>query len=106
MALTEFNGSKTMTGAEDDLFASQTTLKHYATHIFLHNMTSTDVIIIRVYIKDVDTGVEKLYISPTTSGVQGDADVYVPFMPTSSYRVTCEQTAGTFRAIPWTRAEA
>ena len=106
MVLSEFNGSKTMTGAEDNLFVSQTTLKHYATHVFLHNMTSTDTIIIRVYVKDVDTGVEKLFITATATGVQSDPDVFVPFLPTSSYRVTCEQTAGTNRAIPWTRNEA
>lgn len=105
MALTESSGNVTMNGTEQNMFASQTTLKYYSTYVFLHNMASGDTITIKVYVQDKDATTERVYESRTVSDAQTKPAVFVPFLPTSSYRVTCQQTAGTNRVINWARYE-
>lgn len=105
MALAEDSGNVTMNGTEQNMFASQTDLKYYSSYVFLHNMASGDTIRIRVYVKDVDDAVERVYEDQTASDAQTVPAIFIPFLPTSSYRVTCQQTAGTNRVVNWAKYE-
>lgn len=102
MALTLVsNGSQLMDGTEQNLFASQTTLIHYSTKIFLEDMVANDKITIKVYDIDVNDSTEKVYRTIKTVGVQDDPVVLVNWIQSSSYRVTCQQTSGTNKTITW-----
>ena len=94
-----------MDGTEQNLFASQTTLQHYATWIFFHNLLGGDKIEIRVYVNDEQSVVERIYDKVTIPGPVTDPAVFFPFVPTNSYRVTAKQVAGTNRTITWQRLE-
>ena len=94
-------GSTTMDGTEQDLFTSYTNLAYYQAYVFLHNMEADDKIIIRVYVNDPQTSTERLYIETPYYGVQTDTTKYIPSLPTDSYRITCEQESGTYRAVTW-----
>lgn len=91
-----------MNGTKQPLFTpnSQTGLQHYSTSIFFDEMQSDDEIIIRVFVLDEFAAFEKLYREVIVKGVQKTNRI-VNWVPTSSYRVTCEQVSGTFRTITW-----
>ena len=97
------SGSQSLTnaGGETNLFASQTILQHYSTKIFFDEMVANDVIILRVYDYDEDDAVEKVYRTVTLEGVQDDPEVMINWIPSSSYRVTCELTSATSRTVTW-----
>lgn len=106
MALTQTPGSLTVDGTEKNLFASQVTLQHYACWIFLHNMGATDVLTIRIYVNDEQsTDTERLYIEDTYSGTQDVPSIFLPFVPTDSYRVTAQRDAGSFTTLTWARQD-
>lgn len=106
MALTETHGNLTIDGTEKNLFASQTSLKNYATTVFLNSMADGDVIIIRVYVNDAQgTPAERLWLSATYVGAQSDPSIFIPFLPTDSYRVTIQRSAGSITSADWMRLE-
>lgn len=88
-----------MNGTEQNLFSSQVLIKHYSTKIFFDNLVAGDLIIIRVYDEDVDAGIEKKYRTTPVEGLQVDPEILVNWIPSSSYRVTCQQTTGTNKTI-------
>lgn len=95
-------------GSEVQLFGSQGALFYYSTEVFLHNMTASDTVIIRVYVENRDTGLEILYLQKSFSGVQDPPGTYTVMTPTTGnngYRVTAEHTTGTSIGIPWVRHE-
>jgi len=107
MALTEgANGSQLMTGTAANLFVSQTTLQHYATWIFTNALLAGDVLHIVIFVNDVNGAAERIYDEFDVSGVQAKPGVFIPFVPTNSYRITAHQTAGTNRTITWVRYES
>lgn len=105
MALTSTPGQTVMDGTEQNLFASQTTLQHYATWIFFDALLAGDIIRVKVYVNDEQDSVERVYDKYDVPGPVDDPAVFNPFVPTDSYRVTCEQIAGTNRTISWQRLE-
>ena len=107
MVLTHANGTLTTTTSEDDLFSITTGgPKHFATWIFLMNMTSTETFQIRVYVRDENTPAERKYIDTEVSGAQTDPAFFIPFVPSDQYRVSIQKTAGTNQIVTWVRAEA
>ena len=104
MALIEVNGSITsVLSTEQDLFATQTPLRYYATKVDLTNMISTSVITIRIY--DFVNGVEKIYDTQIFTGVQDIPEVFIPFLPSLNYRVSVQSIDAdvTSITIPWSR---
>jgi len=90
-----------MNGTEQELFASQVGLKHYSTKIFFDALAAGDEIMIRVYDLDEDAATEKKYRTTIVRGTQENPEVLVNWMPSSSYRVTCQQVAGSNKTITW-----
>ena len=102
MALTEAAKGTPTVGALADLVPTQTVLQHYATWIFFQNLTITEEYEIVVYVNDPNpTTAERIYDTFTVSGAQSDPAVFIPFIPTDSYRVTAEKISGTDRVIDW-----
>lgn len=93
------SGSLVMNGSEQPLFPSQAVgLLHYSTKIFFDEMEEGDEITIRVFDEDVDASTEKIYRTERVQGPQ-KSNRLVNWIPSSSYRVTCEQTSGSFKTI-------
>ena len=89
-----------------DLFASQTTLKHYSTWINFHNLLVGDSIEITVHVNDPQIATERVYTQFTVKDVQTKPAVFVPFLPTDSYRIEAQKLTGTDREITWVRYES
>lgn len=107
MVLTEgATGALAVTGSVANLFSSQTTLQHYATWIFFFNLTAGDSIEITIYVEDAQASTERIYDQFIVSGVQDKPSVFIPFVPTESYRVEAETISGTNRTINWVRYES
>lgn len=104
MVLTEFDGSILSTAAEQDLF-DVTALKHYATTIFTHNMLAGDEVEIKVYIKDSNAAVMRVYRTKSIKDAQSDPAFFIPFLPSAQYKVTIKRLAGTDRTYTWNRYE-
>lgn len=93
------NNSLLMDGSEQNLFASQVLLRHYSTKIFFHNMVDNDKIIVKVYDLDDTSAVERKYRTIEVVGVQDNPEMLINWIPSGSYRVTCQQTSGTNKTI-------
>lgn len=92
-------GSTTMDGTEQTLFES-TELGEYSGYVFLDDLISGDTVAIAVYIKDVNDDVYKLWASDTYSGVlPAPALRMEAIIGKVGIKVTCKQTAGTYRTI-------
>jgi len=104
MTLTTTSGSTTSTSSEANLF-DITGTAHYATEIFLHNMTATETIVLKVYFKDDNGATMRLYKTITLSGVQAEPAGFISFLPARQYKVTIQRTAGSDRAYTWDRIE-
>ncbi len=94
------NNELPMNGTEQELFPSQIGLKHYSTKIFFDEMIQGDEIVLRVYDFVEFAGVEKIYRTEMVQGVQ-KSNRLVNWIPSSSYRVTCEQVSGSLKTITW-----
>jgi len=104
LALTEFNGSIVSTAVEQNLL-DVTTLKHYATTLFTHNMVAGDEIEVKVYKLDSNSAVMRVYRTKSIKGLQSAPAIFVPFLPATQYRVTIKRLAGTDRTYTWNRYE-
>lgn len=104
MTVTFLQGSVTTTTSEQNLF-DITADKHYATWIFAHAMTAADTVEIKVYVKDQQGALMRVYTTQTLTGLQTDPAFFVPFVPTKQYKVTIKQTAGTAKSFTWQRVE-
>lgn len=95
-----------MDGNEQDLFVKQIGLKQYETHIFFDELQAGDEILIRVYLDDEFDNQERRYITVPVEGLQTNPALVVNWLPSSTYRVSCEQITGTNRTISWSRYTA
>ena len=94
------NNELLMNGTEQELFPSQVGLKHYTVKMFFDQMVLGDEIMVRVYDKDEFAGVEKIYRIERVSGVQQSNRLF-NWIPSSSFRITCEQVTGPPKTITW-----
>jgi len=100
MALTEgFKQALLMDGSVQNLIASTIGLNYYSAWIFFHALLAGDSIQITVYVNDPQSSTERIYDQFTVSGLQAKPAVFIPNLPTDSFRVTAQQTAGTNRTI-------
>lgn len=104
MALTFTDGTITTNATEQNLFDT-TADAIFASWIFTHNMASGDTVVIRIYVKDQNALVMRLYDSATLSNAQSLPAFYIPPLGTKEYKVTIQRTAGTDRAYTWQRIE-
>jgi len=93
------NNELLMNGTPQNLFPSQVGLKHYSTKIFFDELISGDEILIRVYDDDPFASTEKKYRTTIVKGLQENPEILVNWIPSSSYRVTCQQISGTNKTI-------
>lgn len=102
MALTvEAFGQLVLDGTEQNLFPSETTLKHYSTKIFFNTLVANDKVIVRVFDFDEQNSVERLYRTTAVVGVRITPELLINWIPSSSYRVTVQQTNTAFKTISW-----
>lgn len=104
MTLTAFDGTITTTSSEQNLF-DRTGTAHYATYIYLHNMTATETVVIKVYLKDVNATTMRALEPITLTGVQSDPVGYIAYHTAAQYKVTIQRTGGSDRAFTWLRYE-
>ena len=104
MTLTFVDGTITSTASEASLF-DVTANAHYATYVNLHNMTSAETIVLKVYVLDENGATMRIFKTITLSGVQSDPAGFLSFLPAQQYKVTIQRTAGSDRAYTWLRVE-
>jgi len=106
MTLTEGDkGSELVTSSVVNLFVSQIGLKYYATYVYFQNIAASDSFKIIIFVNDPESATERIYDQFTISDdISADA-VFIPFLPTDSYRVTAQKITGTDRSLTWVRYE-
>ncbi len=105
MALNSFDGNLTTTAGEQ-FFFDITALRHYATWIYMDNLTGGDSVQIRVYILDPnDTNTMKKYLDVLISDAQSNPAFYIPWVPTGQYQVSVQRITGVDKNITWCRKE-
>lgn len=102
-----FGITSTVVSSEIDLFDVVSAVRNYSTKIFLDGMLSNTIMILRVYDFDTQSSSEELYDTQTFSGTQDPPEIFVPYIPTSNYRVTVEQvaTGDSVFDVTWSRYE-
>ncbi len=105
MALNSFDGNITTSAGEQDFF-DITALRHFATWVYVNNLSGGDSVQIRVYIQDPnDSNAMKKYIDVLISDAQSNPAFYIPWVPTQQYRVSVQRITGTDQNITWCRKE-
>jgi hypothetical protein len=106
MPISSANGTITTSVSEQTLY-DITAEKQYATWLFFHNMTGTDIMAVKVYVKDDNAAVLRIYENRNVAvaDVTGNPAIYIPPVITSEYKVTIQRTAGSDRAVTWKRLE-
>jgi len=105
MTLSEFNGTTPISTAEITLFEVTTGPRHFAATVYLHEMTSLDSFTIKVFVFDSSSGTQRLYDEFTYFGVQAEPAIFIPFLPTTQYKVTGQKGETPTRNFTWTRFE-
>ena len=105
MTLSEFNGTESISTPEKDFFAVTTGPRHFSSTIYLNEMVAGDTFTIRVYVFDTNAGVERKYDEFTYFGSQPEPAVFIPFLPTTQYRVSGQKGETPSRNFTWTRYE-
>lgn len=106
MVMTSTNGNITSTSSEGTLFdITASSVATFITTISTHNMTSSDTVVIRVYYRDANSNVLRLFDSITLSGDQPADLQYVDPIACTRYKVTIQRTAGSDRVYTWERIE-
>jgi len=97
-------GEILMDGTEQELFAQVTGLKHYSTKIFFDELEAGDEITVKVLDLDEQDNQERQYRSYPIEGAQSSPESLINWMPSSGYRITCEQItqgSGGFKTLSW-----
>lgn len=95
-----------MDGTVQDIIPTVSVLAYYSGYIFLHNMASGDTIEFTIYVNDPQAVAQRVYDSFIVSGAQTKPAVFLVNVPTDSFKVTAEQTAGTNRTLTWVRYDS
>lgn len=105
MGMNFYTNSIFTDGSEQNLFDIGPLEAHHACKIFMNNMDVGDKITVRVYDWD---GNGTQYVKHDTflfEDIQVNPSWFISFIPSQYYKVTIEQTAGTYRTFNWTRIE-
>lgn len=96
------SGTQTATITTEHTLTTQTGNKFYTAYIDLTNMTTGDIVEIRVSVIVKTAGSHILYYLGTYSGAQSNPLVYIAPLPSDiSWRLTLKQTAGTGRTYDY-----
>jgi hypothetical protein len=88
-------GSTTLDMSEQTMFEN-TELGEYSGYVFLDKMKSGDTVIVRLYVKDVETSEYKKYIDEEYSDVLSCPTLRItPIIGKVGYKITIQQTDGT-----------
>lgn len=89
----------TMDGTEQTLFES-TELGEYNGQVFFDKMQAGDTITLRVFLKDEEDATYKLRDSKAFNGVQTASAIgFLSVIGKVGYKVTAQQSAGTYRQV-------
>ena len=99
------DGTTTADGTEQTLW-DITSTKSFGGMLFCHNMVASDILVIKVYIRDENQGttMRKVY-EETLNDAQDPESFVIPTIPAGKHKVTIQQTGGTNRVYTWYRAE-
>jgi hypothetical protein len=96
------SGTYTTTSSEANIFSDVVDTKVHGCLLFLHNMTSTETFVFKIYLYDpTGTPAFRLFDTITKTGVQSTPAYYVPFIPSRQYRISVQRTAGSDRVIDY-----
>lgn len=100
MVLSEgFKQALLMDGSIQNIIPTIAVLAYYSAYLFVQNMLSGDTIEFTIFVNDPQSSSERIYDQFTVSGAQTKVAIFIPNVPTDSFRVTAEQTSGTNRTI-------
>jgi hypothetical protein len=89
----------TMDGTEQIIFEN-TDLGAYSGYVFTDQLQAGDTIVLTAYVWDIEDGKYKVREGKTITGVQANTVLEVrEFLAKGGAKVTCMQTAGTYRTI-------
>jgi len=92
-------GKTTMDGTEQIIFINEE-LGEFSGYVFMDKMQVGDTIVLKMYVKDHEDSVYKLYDSASYSDVQTKPAIRVPpYLGKVGLKVTAQQTVGTYRDI-------
>ena len=92
---------------ETDLF-NVGSIKHYATWLHVNQMVSGDKLVVRVYVEDDTQPQPRKYLDVEIVGGQTVPAIFIPFVPSSTYRVSIQMTepfGGPFHTFNFQRYE-
>jgi len=93
--------------SETEVF-NVSSIKHYATWLHVNQMVAGDKLVIRVFVFDDQSSVQRKYLDVEIVGAQTVPAIFIPFVPSGQYRVTIQQTepfAGPFHTYNFQRYE-
>src|SRR5688572_5945546 len=94
MTLQFDDGVKTVTNAETEIFTPLTTTRYYGLNIFVHNISTNDIII-KQYAWNPRNSTYQLAAPPfTQTGASVDTCHFIPLIPARRFRVTVQRTEG------------
>lgn len=96
------NGPKLLTAVDQDLFSSQTNLKHYEAVIYVSNLVANDIVIITVYDNDITAAAEVVDREIKIVGSNPGKTVRINWIPSTGFRVAARQIQGSFKTINFT----
>lgn len=102
-------GGLLMDGTVQNIIPSATGLKYFSAWLFIHNLVSGDNIIFKIYVNDPQSSTERVWDEFTVNGAQTKPAVFIPNVPTDSFRVTAEQTAtgaGGYKTVNYVRYDS
>jgi len=105
MGIVFVDGTQASTASEVNLF-DITDDRSFALWLFTHNMIAGDELLVKVFVKDENSGTMRRYQKYLLVGLQDNPAKYIPFVPTKQYRVTIQRLVGSDRTYTWQRMEA
>lgn len=96
------SGTLTTSAAEQTFGSAKTTNLTYVFEIDASAMVNNDQIEIKIYIKTLTAGTERLAEYVQYADIQGTPSLqFRPYASDISFKVTIKRLAGTDRAYPW-----
>jgi hypothetical protein len=102
MGYTKTNGQITSNPTEASAVLELTGDFHYAVNIFIHNLTASDTVQIRVYLWNPNgTPAYQLYSSDPYNGTDTIKALHFAFMFLEKLKITFQRTAGSNQVIDY-----
>jgi len=102
------SGFVTLTDNNETELFNVASVKHYATWLHVNQMLAASKLVIRVFVLDDVSASQRKYLDVEIVGSQTVPAIFIPFVPSGSYRVTIQQTepfGGPFHTFDFQRYE-